>query len=142
LLSRGAARLPRLWLWPPGLLVTVVLLAPIASFLRFSQYDVLLVHPATLYPWDAIAFLAFAWVVIDARPAVGVAIFLGLAASARLITTRLEIRVVGSQAPEQFRVLMRNSLLAGARSFAWELLAAALVLVAVSAWRLRRQVTL
>jgi hypothetical protein len=141
LLSRGAQRLPRLWLWPPGLVAAAFLLAPVASFLHFPWYVSLLMQPSTLDVWYAIAVLAFAWIVIDARPAVGVAIFLGLAASARLTSTGtwVKARRLGSPAPEQFRVLARIALINGAWSFAWELLAAALVLVALSAWRLRRQ---
>jgi hypothetical protein len=140
LLSHGE-RLPRVWLWAPGVVVSVIVLGPAAISLFWHDFSPW--QPAAIsYMWPAIVFLAFAWIAIDARPAVGVAIFLGLGASARLITAWLEVGRVGSQVHEQFRVQIRNSLLAGAWSFAWELLAAALVLVALSAWRLRRQVML
>lgn len=146
LLARGAERLPRMWLWPPGLVVAVVLLAPAASSLRFPDYFLLLMPSSTLQVWEGIVFLAFAWIVIDARPAAGVAAFLGLTASVRLISTWLEIGRLGSTMPfsDAMRGVMRNAMLASAWSIARELLAAALVLVLalLSSWRIRRQAAL
>jgi hypothetical protein len=141
LLSRGAERLPRLWLWPPGLVVAVALLAPVASSLRFPQYfALLLVQPTSPYVWVPTAVVTLAWTVIDARPAVGMAIFLGLTAAVRLISAWLTIRDLRSTLP--FSGAIRSALLAAAWSFAWELLAGALVLVVLAAWRLRRQAAL
>jgi hypothetical protein len=137
LLSRGE-RLPRAWLWPPGVVGSVALLAPVASSLGFWHDAFPWLAPTNKCMWAAIVLLAFAWIVIDARPAVGVAISLGLAASARLISTWLEVRGLGSLQS----AMVRKFALAAGWSFAWELLAAALVLVALSAWRLRRQVML
>jgi hypothetical protein len=73
--SRGSERLPRIWLRLPGLVVAVALLAPVAAAVRIPDYFTLLRAPA--YIWAIAAVLAFAWIVIDARPAIGVAIFLG-----------------------------------------------------------------
>jgi hypothetical protein len=148
LLSRGAERLPRLWLWPPGLVVAVALLAPVARFVSFPQYYFLLTVPFHLYLWAAMALPAAAWIVLDARPAIGLAVLLGLSApvkviTTRLITTRLAIRLLALPVPERPAFLaMTNATLAGAWSFAWKLLAAAIVLAVLSSWRLRRQAVL
>lgn len=138
--SRGAERLPRLWLWPPGLVVTVALLAPVAGFFRFPNYFNLL--RADTYIWEVTAFLAFVWIIIDARPAVGVAIFLGLTASERLISIYQEYGSLASAMPGALHGAAGRLLLAAAWSFAWKLFAAGLVLAVLSSRRLRRQAAL
>jgi hypothetical protein len=133
LLSRGAGRLPRPWLWVPGLPVAVALLAPVASYAHLWRYILFLSLP--VYIWVLMVFLALAWIVVDARPAIGVAVFLGLAAPVRLVSAWF-------RSESTFPGTVRDLVLAGAYSFAWELLAVALVLALVSAWRLRRQALL
>ena len=146
LLSRGAERLPRLWLWAPGLVVAMALLAPAALFLGFPQYYFLLTAPFHLYLWAAIGFPAAGWLALDARPAIGLAVLLGLSASVRLITTWLApVRLLATAMPVRDRpavLAMNNAMQAGSWSFAWKLLAAALILAVLSSWRLRRQAVL
>lgn len=155
LLSRRGERLPWLWLWLPGLAVAAALLAPVASSLRFPHYfALLLAQPTSLYVWAPVTFLALAWIVIDARPAVGIAIFLGMTAAVRLISTWLtirQLRFVTVHVGPASSVMMRTpaaqafvsrALLGGAWSLAWKLLATGLVLAVVSSWRLRRQAAL
>jgi hypothetical protein len=134
--SHGAERLPRLWLWPAGLVIAVALMAPIASSLSFREYFTLLLASALL--WETIACLALAWILIDAKPAIGVAIFLGLTASVTLISTWQAFGSLGSALTEA----ARNLLLAGTWSVVWKLLATALVLAMLSSRRLRRQAAL
>lgn len=138
--SHGAERLPRLWLWPPGLVVAVAVLAPVASSLSFAGYSHLLLAPP--YLWETTAFLALAGIVVDARPAIGVAIFLGLAASMTVISTWLAFGPLESAATGAAPDAVRNIEQAVAWSFAWKLLAVALVLAVLSARRLRRQAAL
>jgi len=139
ILASGGPRLPSLWLWPPGLIVAVALLAPVGSLLRFPQYFALLIIAPLGYVSIALAAVALAWIIIDARPAVGVAVFLGLTATVRVISAWLTFRILRSALP---LIGLRNAMLAGTWSVAWQLLAAALVLALASAWRLRRQAML
>jgi hypothetical protein len=141
LLSHGD-RLPRVWLWPAGALVSVPLLGLLVISPGFGHDFAPWLPSMNLHMWEAVVFLAFAWIVVDARPAVGVAIFLGLAASARLIGIWLEVSSLRSRMMPAQSAVLGHALLGVAWSFAWPLLAAAFVLVALSAWRLRRQVML
>jgi hypothetical protein len=139
--SRGAERLPRLWLWFPGLVVTVALLAPVASLLR-SGVDYFHLLRGDLYILGVTAFLAFVWIVIDARPAVGVAIFLGLTASERLISVWQAYGSFASAASGPMHDMAGRLILAASWSLAWRLFAAGLVLAVLSSRRLRRQAAL
>ena len=138
--SRGAERLPRLWLWPPGLVVTVALLALVAGFFRFPDYFNLL--RGDMYIWELTAFLAFVWIIIDARPAVGAAIFLGLTASERLISTWQAYGSLASAVSGPMHGMAGRLILAASWSFAWRLFAAGLMLAVLSSRRLRRHAEL
>jgi len=121
LLSRGAQRLPALWLWPPGLIVVLNLLLAAAALVRPWQGSAFLLSLAASYLWLLMEVLAVVWIVIDARPAVGVAVYLGLVA---------------------VTFMASNLLVISAWSVAWKFLGVALVVAALSSWRLRRQATL
>jgi len=146
LLSHGTERLPRLWLWLPGLMVAIAALAPLARALSFPQYVNLLVPSPSWYVWAAIGAAAAAWIRVDARPAVGVAAFLGLEAATRLINAWTST-LVTPPATWSARVASAwDSMLAYRMdmiwSFAWKLFAVALALAVLSAWPLRRQAML
>jgi hypothetical protein len=119
-LAMSAQRPPRAWLWLPGCAVAAFLLAGLATAVHW--------YTAGLYMQDIVFVLlgvvCIAWLVVDARPAIGLASFFLL-----LGLTSLADDLIVMPGPDTVAVL----------SAMWPLLAIVLALAVPAAWRLRRQ---
>src|ERR1700735_3120880 len=87
LLSGGQARLPRLWLWLPGVVIVQPVITQLVAAAHWSSGSV---EPyPQLRMWLVMFAVATVWIGVDARPAIGVAIALGLQTSSFLLIVLL-----------------------------------------------------
>jgi hypothetical protein len=125
ILSAGAERPPRAWLWLPGLAVAAWLVAELSWATGwFPVWAFTASRPAVLLAGLAVAVLA--WIVTDPRPAIGLATCLALVGLFEIL--------VGSGAEDL--MLLNVARLAAI----W--LGSAIVLAVPACWRLRRRAVL
>lgn len=132
LLSGGPERLPRLWLWLPGVVMAQPVITQLAAAVHW--------YPGTFetYPqlrmWLLMFAVAVVWIGVDARPAIGLAIALGLQTSSFLLTILLgNLPLYGwSVTPIWVLFLVLN----------WKWLAVMLVVAMPALLRVRRQAVL
>jgi hypothetical protein len=126
-LTGGAERPPRLWLGLPGLAVAAYVVAQLSKAIGWDGVFVFLVIKQD-YLMLFMAVVALAWIGIDARPAVGLAIYLALLGLSQLDV----ILQPGQPAWMPLAQVKADSV--------WLVYAIALAMPAL--WRLRRQAVL
>jgi hypothetical protein len=130
LLSRGPERPPRLWLWLPGLIMAQAVVVQLATALHWYGIISFLYPTGHMWPLTvALLAVTVAWIGVDARPAIGLALF-GASLSTAWVLTNTWLNGFG-------RAWER---LLWVSTFHW--LALALVLAVPALWRVRRQAVL
>jgi hypothetical protein len=138
LLARGRERPPRLWLWLPGVVIALAVLA------EYHAVAVILANRTSYgtdpYLWLVPFGIAIAWIGIDARPAIGLATYFALWLG-QVLVNRFDIGVWnfnwGVPAHANWWVTSANWW-----GESWKWLAVLLVLTILALRRVRRQAVL
>jgi hypothetical protein len=141
LLSGGAVRLPRIWIWLPGLVISATMLAqflgPAENWYAVAFW---MQHPVPI----VLIAVAAAWIPVDARPAAGVAAFCGL----QFLTNWTYFGSTNSSLPAATAPVETAGPWAGelgpdpATFGQLQWLTIALLLAVLALWRVRRQAVL
>jgi hypothetical protein len=134
LLSRGQERPPRLWLWLPGLIMAQALVGQLATAQHWYRIVLFLYPLGLLWPLTAVLLaVTVAWIAVDARPAIGLAIA-GASVPTACILTKTSWESSWAYGGREWAQSTWVSM------FHW--LALALVLAMAALWRVRRQARL